>query len=392
MFGDGAAVVALKRLSDALRDGDHIWSVIRGTAVNNDGALKVGFTAPSVVGQSSVVIEAMADAGVTGEDISYIEAHGTATELGDPIEVAALTRAFGDTDAKQYCPIGSVKTNVGHLDRAAGVTGLIKTSLALTDQMIPASLHFQTPNPNIDFEGSPFYVNTELAPWQTRDGRPPIAGINSLGMGGTNVHVVVERAPERVPAEPSDPNAVRRFHVVPMSARNSGAVEAAGERLGAHLLDNPDLRLRDVAYTMQAGRKLFEHRRAVVADGIEQLAAALTGTDKSAVLGRLDTTTSRPVAFLFSGVGEQYPGMVRELYRREPVFRTLLDECLEHLRVLIPDADLKDLLTGTRGGGSDLAALLGRGGGSQDERASALERTEVVQPACSPSSTPLPGP
>ncbi|MEY9888976.1 acyl transferase domain-containing protein/acyl carrier protein [Catenulispora sp. MAP5-51] len=386
MFGDGAAVVALKRLSDALRDGDHIWSVIRGSAVNNDGALKVGFTAPSVVGQSSVVIEAMADAGVTGDDISYIEAHGTATELGDPIEVAALTRAFGDTDGKQYCPIGSVKTNVGHLDRAAGVTGLIKTSLALKDQMIPASLHYETPNPNIDFEDSPFYVNTELSPWQTRDGRPPIAGINSLGMGGTNVHVVVEQAPERVPAEPADPNAVRRYHVVPMSARNSGAVEAAAERLGAYLLDAaadaPDLRLRDVAYTMQAGRKLFEHRRAVVADGVEQLAAALTGPDKAAVLGRLDTTTSRPVAFLFSGVGEQYPGMVRELYRREPVFRTLLDECLEHLRVLIPDADLKDLLTGTRGGGADLAALLGRGGGSSsDERASALERTEVVQPA-----------
>ncbi|MBW8805286.1 MAG: SDR family NAD(P)-dependent oxidoreductase [Catenulisporales bacterium] len=381
MFGDGVAVVALKRLSDALRDGDHIWSVIRGSAVNNDGAHKVGFTAPSVVGQSAVVAEALADAGLTGEDISYIEAHGTATELGDPIEVAALTRAFGDTSAKQYCPIGSVKTNVGHLDRAAGVTGLIKTSMALTDQVIPPSLHYTTPNPNIDFEDSPFYVNTELTPWRTRDGRPAIAGVNSLGMGGTNVHLVVERAPERAVAEPADPAALRRYHVVPLSARSSGAVEEGCVRLGEHLLATPDLRLRDVAYTLQAGRRTFEHRRAVVADTTALLAEALTGAAKSGVLGRLDTTTHRPVAFLFTGVGEQYPGLVRELYRREPVFREHLEQCLEQLRVLIPDADLTDLLTGARGGGADLAALLGRGGGSGDARSAALERTEVVQPA-----------
>ncbi|SDI33741.1 Acyl transferase domain-containing protein [Actinokineospora alba] len=378
MFGDGAAVVVLKRLSDALRDGDHIWSVIRGSAMNNDGALKVGFTAPSVVGQSRVVVDAHADAGITGDDVSYIEAHGTATELGDPIEVAALTRAFGDTKDKQYCAIGSVKTNVGHLDRAAGVTGLIKTSLAIGEQVIPPTLHFTSPNPQIDFENSPFYVNTELSPWPT-NGKPPIAGINSLGMGGTNVHVVVEQAPERPVPPPADPETSRRYQVIPVSARNNGAIEAACARLGSHL-DGSEARLLDIAYTLQVGRKTFEHRRAVVADSVEGAKAMLDG-DVAGLLGRVDTTTGRQVAFVFAGVGEQYPGMVTELYKREPVFRAVLDECVGHLADALPDVDLTDLLAGERGGGLDLAALMGRNGSAPDARASTLERTEVVQPA-----------
>jgi len=385
MFGDGAAVVVLKRLSDALRDGDHIWSVIRGSAMNNDGALKVSYTAPSVVGQSRVVSDAMADAGVTGEDISYIEAHGTGTEIGDPIEVTALTRAFGETESKQYCPIGSVKTNVGHLDRAAGVTGLIKTSLSLTDRMIPATLHYTSPNPKIDFENSPFYVNTEFSPWLTRDGKPAIAGINSLGMGGTNVHLVVQQAPERVLAEPADPDSARRFQVLPLSARSATAVEQACARLGSHLAGaGAEARLVDVAYTLQVGRKTFDHRRVLVSDGVEQATAVLNaaaGEPVPGLLGRTDTSTGRQVAFLFTGVGEQYPGMARELYRREPVFRKVLDECLAQLRQLLPGEDLADLLVGERGGGADLAALLGRSEGPGDVRVAALERTEVVQPA-----------
>ncbi|HEX6498629.1 MAG TPA: SDR family NAD(P)-dependent oxidoreductase [Micromonosporaceae bacterium] len=378
MFGDGATVVVLKRLSDAIRDRDHIWAVIRGSAMNNDGGLKVGYTAPSVVGQSRVISDAMADAGVTAEDIGYIEAHGTATELGDPIEVAALTRAFGATRERGYCPIGSVKTNIGHLDRAAGVAGLIKTSLALRERVIPPTLHYTSPNPEIDFENSPFYVNAELSPFRARDGRPRVAGLNSLGMGGTNVHVVVEEPPA-LPAAPTvDPATSRRYHVLPVSARTAAAVDEACRRLGEHLSANDDLRLTDVAYTLQVGRKTFEHRKAAVVDSVEQAAAVLTGDGTPGGLaGRVDATRGRPVAFLFAGVGEQYPGMVGELYRREPVFRAALDECLALLGDL--DADLADLLTGERGGGASLAALLGRGGGT-DERAAVLERTEIVQP------------
>jgi acyl transferase domain-containing protein/acyl carrier protein len=381
MVGDGAAVVVLKRLADAVRDGDHIWSVIRGSAINNDGALKVGFTAPSVVGQARVIADAMADAGVTGEDVSYIEAHGTATELGDPIELAALSRAFGPTKQNQYCPIGSVKTNVGHLDRAAGVTALIKTSFALTHEVIPPSLHYTSPNPDIDFAGSPFYVNTELAPWRTRDGRRRLAGINSLGMGGTNVHVVLEQAPIRSVAG-READSGRRYQVLPVSARSATAVIHACGRLGEHLGAAPGTRLADVAYTLQAGRKVFEHRRVVVAADTSRAAAALSGADPAdGLMSRADAVRGRPAAFLFTGAGEQYPGLVAELYLREPVFRAAADECLEVLRQTLPAVDLVDLLAGARGAGMTLAAMLGKSGSDADSRSSGLERTQVVQPA-----------
>ncbi|GAA2696431.1 hypothetical protein GCM10010412_090320 [Nonomuraea recticatena] len=374
MFGDGAAAVLLKRLPDALRDGDHIWGVIRGSAMNNDGAMKVGYTAPSVVGQSRVIADAMADAGVTGEDISYVEAHGTATELGDPIEVAALTRAFGPTRDNRYCAIGSVKTNVGHLDRAAGASGLIKTAFALREGVIPASLHYTSPNPEIDFESGPFYVNTELSPWRTRDGRPRIAGLNSLGMGGTNVHMVIEEPPAR----PDAPPPVRRYQVLPVSARGAAAADEACRRLGRHLAAEPDTRLADVAYTLQAGRKTFEHRRALVAADAGAAAAALgvcTG-----LLGRVDTVQGRKVAFLLAGVGEQYPGLAADLHRHEPAFRQALDACLHLLEEVVDLEDVAALLTGARAAGPGLAALLGPDG-PRDERAAALARTEVAQPA-----------
>ncbi|MDQ7808728.1 SDR family NAD(P)-dependent oxidoreductase [Amycolatopsis sp. A133] len=369
MFGDGATVVVLKKLGAALRDGDHIWSVIRGSAMNNDGALKVGYTAPSVGGQSRVIADAMADARVAAEDVGYVEAHGTATELGDPIEVAALTRAFGDTAEKQYCALGSVKPNVGHLDRAAGTAGLIKASLVVREGLIPPTLHYTAPNPEIDFAHSPFRVAAELAPWTTDGGRPRIAGLNSLGMGGTNVHVVVEQPPDRPAAVPGDPDTERRYQVLPVSARTAEAADTAARRLGEHLAGTPDARLADVAFTLQEGRKTFEHRRTVVASDVDSAAAALTG----APAARVEPVQDRPVAFLFAGVGEQYPGLVGELYRREPVFRAHLDECLVHL-----DAD-GDLVTGARGGGPGLAALLGRAG-DEDPRAGRLQQTELAQP------------
>ncbi|HET8643093.1 MAG TPA: SDR family oxidoreductase [Pseudonocardiaceae bacterium] len=381
MFGDGAAVVVLKRYADAVRDGDHIWAVIRGTAMNNDGALKVGYTAPSVVGQSRVVADALADAGVTAEDISYVECHGTATELGDPIEVASLIRAFGPTETNQYCPIGSVKTNIGHLDRAAGASGLIKTSLALHEGVIPPTLHYTSPNPEIDFENSPFYVNAELSPWQTRDGRPRIAGVSSLGMGGTNVHMILEQAPPRpaAAAGTADPDPRRRVQALPVSARSAAAADQACRQLGEYLAGGPAGGLTDVAYTLQVGRKTFEHRRATVVDSVEAAAAVLAGqSEAGALLSRTDTVTGRQVAFLFAGVGEQYPGLVQQLYRREPQFRAALDECLAALRETLGDVDLADLLAGARAAGG--AVFAGSAGGD-DPRSAALERTEVVQPA-----------
>lgn len=384
MFGDGATVVVLKRLDAALRDGDHVYGVIRGSAMNNDGALKVGYTAPSVAGQARVIADAMADAGVSPEEISYVEAHGTATELGDPIEVAALTRAFGSTEQRQYCPIGAVKTNVGHMNHAAGTAGLIKTALSLQSRVIPPTLHYTQANPAIDFENSPFYVNVDLAEWPAIEGRPRIAGLNSIGMGGTNVHVVVQEPPVRPEVPETDeltgPAHTRRYQVVPVSARTASAADRAVRRLGEHLDRQPHARLADVAFSLQVGRKTFEHRRVAVTATCEETVGTLTGRDGAQPpMSRVEAVQGRPVAFLLAGVGEQYPGLVGELYRREPVFRAALDECLAPIAAALPELDLTDLLTGPRGGGSNLAALLGRGGGT-DPRTAALRRTEVAQP------------
>ncbi|MBY8885300.1 KR domain-containing protein [Streptomyces sp. PTM05] len=384
MFGDGATVVVLKRLSDALRDGDTVHAVIRGSAANNDGALKVGYTAPSVAGQAKVVEAAMADAGVTAADIGYVEAHGTATELGDPIEVAALTRAFGDDTPRRAIPIGAVKTNIGHLNHAAGTAGLIKTALTVRDRKLPATLNFTRPNPRIDFETSPFHVNTVLTEWPApENGRPRVAGLNSLGMGGTNVHVVVEEPPARPAPGASGTPGGRRHQLLPVSARTATAADEAARRLGEHLAAHPGTPLADVAYTLQVGRKTFEHRRAAVVGDLAQAVAALSGTDPDQPLAsRTETAQGRPVAFLFAGVGEQYPGLVGELYHHEPAFRAELDRCLAILARHLPDTDAADLLTGARDGGAlDLAALLGRGsGGPDDPRTARLERTDVVQP------------
>ncbi|AEW99625.1 type I polyketide synthase [Streptantibioticus cattleyicolor] len=380
LFGDGAGVVLLKRLSAARADGDTVLAVIRGSAVNNDGALKVGYTAPSVVGQATVVAQAMAAAGVTAEDVSYVEAHGTATPLGDPIEIAALTKAFGPTERRGYCPIGSVKTNIGHLGAAAGATGLIKTVLSLRHRQIPPSLNYTEPSPDIDFAASPFFVNTELRPWQPPEGRPRIAGVNSLGMGGTNVHVVLQEAPEPPPAADDGPGPARRYEVLPVSARTEAAADQAVRNLREHLRRENGLRPRDVAFTLQAGRERFEHRRALVTDAPAALGAA--DDPVPGPLRRADTMVGRPVAFLFAGVGEQYPGMIADLYEREPVFRTVVDECAALLRD-DPAAAALPLLTSARrpAGDGGLAALLGRAEPDADPAARELARTELAQPA-----------
>ncbi|HEY2738966.1 MAG TPA: beta-ketoacyl synthase N-terminal-like domain-containing protein, partial [Thermoanaerobaculia bacterium] len=242
--GHGAGVVVLKRLDDALADGDTVYAVIKGSACNNDGSLKVSFMAPSVEGQVEVYRQAYENAGIDPRTVSYIECHGTGTALGDPIEIAALSRVFseGEDGRRNYCAIGSLKTNIGHLDTAAGVCGLIKTALSLYHGAIPPSLHFEAPNPRIDFAGSPFFVNTELRPWPAG---PRRAGVTSLGMGGTNAHVVLEEAP---PLSQTSPVSGSRPHqLLLLSAKSANALERSTARLADHLRQNPGLDLPDVA-------------------------------------------------------------------------------------------------------------------------------------------------
>ncbi|HXQ70499.1 MAG TPA: type I polyketide synthase, partial [Pyrinomonadaceae bacterium] len=337
--GDGVAVVALKRLSDALNDGDTIHAVIRGSAVNNDGSLKVGYTAPSVNGQAEVIAEAHGVSGVNPETITYVETHGTGTALGDPVEVEALTRAFRNgTEAKRFCAIGAVKTNIGHLDAAAGVAGLIKTVLALKHRQLPPSLNFETENPRIDFANSPFYVNAELSEWKTANGDPRRAGVSSFGIGGTNAHVVLEEAPEPVASESK-----RNWHLLPLAARTSSALDTATINLHAYLKENPQLDLADVTHTLQVGRKRLNHRRVVVCRDLEDAVRALDTLDARRVFTSLQEPRNRPVVFLFPGQGAQYVRMGLELYQAEPIFREQIDTCSEILKPHL-GFDLRDVL------------------------------------------------
>ncbi len=254
--GSGVGVVALKRLADALDAGDTIHAVIKGSAINNDGAAKVGFTAPSADGQADVIAEALALAVIEPETVTYIEAHGTGTPLGDPIELQALTQVFrASTHRTGFCALGSVKSNIGHLDAAAGIAGLIKTVLALKHRQLPPSLHFETPNPAIDFAAGPFFVNTTLAPWPTGD-TPRRAGVSSFGIGGTNAHLVLEEAPLSMPTP-----AMRPWHLLVLSAKTSAALDQKTAELAAYLNGEASSNLADVAYTCQVGRRAFEHRR-----------------------------------------------------------------------------------------------------------------------------------
>ncbi|HEY0510563.1 MAG TPA: MupA/Atu3671 family FMN-dependent luciferase-like monooxygenase [Thermoanaerobaculia bacterium] len=362
VFGCGAGVVVLKRLEDALAGGDTIHAVLKGSAVNNDGATKAGFTAPSVAGQAEVISEALANAGVDADSIGYVEAHGTATALGDPVEIAALTKAFRRTSSRRgFCAVGSVKTNLGHLEVAAGIAGLIKAALAVERGEIPPSLHFERPNPQIDFAASPFFVNPDLAPWPEG---PRRAGVSSFGFGGTNAHVVLEEAP--VPA-PTDPD--RPWQLLVLSARDASALDAATRDLAGFLAERPGTDLADVAFTLQVGRRPFEHRRAVTACGTEDARAALTALDAPRVTTGVHDGGNRTVCFLFPGQGAQHPGMARELYRGEETFRAELDRCAalfqEHAGI-----DVRTFVDPALAGGLDPADLAAR-----------LERTEVAQPA-----------
>ncbi len=339
IFGHGCGVVLLKRLGDALADRDPVLAVIRGWAVNNDGSEKVGFAAPSVRAQAEVIATAQAMAGVHPSDVSYIEAHGTGTPLGDPIEVAALTDAFraGGATGNGFCALGSGKTNIGHLDVAAGATGLIKTLLQFRHGRIPALLHYTAPNPRIDFANSPFVPAAENRPWPRGD-RPRIAGVSAFGVGGTNAHVVVEEPPLPPPSAPA-----RDRETLLLSARSAAALDAMTARLADHLEQHPDLNLSDAAHTLAVGRKRMAFRRAVVArdrpDAVARLRAAVGGKPLE-----LAAHAGAPkIVFLFPGQGAQFVGMGEDLYRAEPVFKSTVDECAELLRASL-GADLRDTL------------------------------------------------
>ncbi len=362
--GSGVGMVVLKRLEDALEDGDHIYAVIKGSAFNNDGANRVGYTAPSVDGQAEVIANALAVSGVDADTIQYIEAHGTGTVLGDPIEIAALTQVFREqTDKKQFCAIGSVKTNIGHLDAAAGVAGLIKTALSLHHKQIPPSINFEKPNPKIDFENSPFFVNTQLRDWHRQGDVPRRAGISSFGIGGTNVHAVLEEAPH---IEASD--AAPKDQLLLISAKTPTALDAATRNLGAFLQKNPQANLADVAYTLQVGRKAFNHRRFVVAQSTEDAAQALSSLNPKRILSAAHDKgpDQPPVAFMFSGQGSQYVNMGKELYENEPVFRAEVDRCCELLQPYLK---------------RDLRTLLYPAAGEEESAAEELNQTAFTQPA-----------
>jgi len=337
--GSGVGIVLLKRLADALEDGDRVLAVIKGSAINNDGGLKAGFTAPSLEGQAEVVRDALTVADIDPESISYIETHGTGTILGDPIEIAALTRAFQDaTEKTGFCKIGAVKSHVGHLDAAAGVTGLIKSVLALQHQLLPPTLHFETPNPKIDFANSPFVVNAALSKWE-RNGHPLRAGVSSFGIGGTNAHVILEEAPV-VPA--SDPT-FRPWQLLLLSARTATALETMTSNLREHLRENPEQNLADVAYTLQVGRQHFDHSRLLVCQDVDQAVALLESRPPDQVLTTHQEAQSRSVVFMFSGQGSQYPNMGLELYQYEALFRDTVDECAEILKPHL-GLDLRDVI------------------------------------------------
>lgn len=353
--GAGAGIVVLKRLSEAVADRDTIHAIIRGAAVNNDGAAKAGYTAPSVDGQIEVIATAQTLAGIKAREISYVEAHGTGTPLGDPIEISALTGAFrASTDDVGFCRLGSLKANLGHLDAAAGVASLIKTVLALQHKIIPPLVNFSTPNPELHLAKSPFIASAESSPWETAVA-PRRAGVSSFGIGGTNAHVIVEEAPEVAATVPS-----RHHQLLIISAKTSAALDHAASRLADYLDSHPAATLSDIAWTLQIGRSEFAHRRAVSATSFEEAVTLLRDRYKASPISSIHSGESRPVAFLFSGQGSQYPGMGYELYQSEPVFRDAIDRC-----VVVLDREL----------GLEFRTLL------FDDQTGAINQTRYAQPA-----------
>ncbi|MDJ0574306.1 MAG: amino acid adenylation domain-containing protein [Xenococcaceae cyanobacterium MO_234.B1] len=341
LFGNGAGVVILKLLEKAIEDGDTIHAVIKGSAVNNDGALRIGYSAPGVEGQTAVITEALTRAEVDPKTITYVEAHGTATALGDPIEMSALTQAFrqigqrnGTKPKNGWCAIGSVKTNIGHLAEAAGIAGLIKTVLALKHKQIPGSLHFKQPNPNIDFANSPFYVNTALSEW-SRNGTPRRAGVSSFGMGGTNCHVVLEEAPANGKMKEERENRERPLHLLTLSAKTENTLEELVERYVSHIESTDDINVADLCFTANTGRKHFQHRLAIVADSATELREKLTTIDPVCMGVVKAPDKMGKIAFLFTGQGSQYLGMGRQLYETQLTFRQAIDRCDDILRAYL---------------------------------------------------------
>ena len=375
---NGVGIVVLKRLEEAIADGDSIQAVIKGSAINNDGALKVGYTAPSVEGQAVVISKAQANADIKAESLSYIEAHGTGTALGDPIEIAALTKAFqASTQKKAFCAIGSVKSNIGHTDAASGVAGLIKTVLALKHRLLPPSLHFEQPNPQIDFANSPFYVNTTLSEWQPIDGMPRRAGVSSFGIGGTNAHVILEEAPTIEPSGESRP-----WQLLLLSAKTDSALDQSTGNLAAYIEQHPENKLANVAYTLSTGRKAFKHRRMLVCQTAEEATTALRILDPSCVLTHFQEPQKRPIVFMFSGQGAQYVNMGLELYQTETHFQKWVDKCSEYLKpflgrdirlVLYPEIPYSSF---SKGGIQTAEKPI-----SKQEATQLLNQTAIAQPA-----------
>ncbi|MGH1480694.1 MAG: SDR family oxidoreductase [Geminicoccales bacterium] len=362
-LGQGCGVALLKRLSDAIEDGDTIWAVVKATALNNDGSNKLSYTAPSEDGQTEVIALAHELAGVTSDSITYVETHGTGTKLGDPIEIAALSRAFAaGTDRRQYCAIGSAKTNFGHTDAAAGITGFLKTVLSLAHGEIPPSLHFTKPNPEIDFENSPFFVNQTLRPWEAGP-YPRRAGVSAFGIGGTNAHVVLEEAPARPEVKVSDKKQLFLF-----SAKTAAAVDQRLADLATAFADRDAageaFDLADVAFTLRAGRPDFTQRRAVVVEDAKDIAATLKGDRDNAIVAGNATSSPPSLVWLYTGQGAQYPGMAKGLYRDEPAFAEAVDACSTLFREHL-DLDIKTLIFADDG-----------------ERATEqLQQTAITQPA-----------
>ncbi|MGW1892945.1 condensation domain-containing protein [Streptomyces sp. NPDC002004] len=361
IFGSGVGLVLLKRLEDAHADGDNIWAVLRGSAVNNDGASKAGFTAPSVTGQAAVIADALAFAEVPAETVGYVEAHGTGTVIGDPIEIAGLTRAYREkTDQQQYCAIGSVKTNVGHLDVAAGVSGLIKAVQTLRHAELPPTLHFKRPNPAIDFDSSPFYVNTRRRPWPSSDA-PRRAGVSSFGIGGTNAHVVLEEAPVREASGES-----RSEQLIVVSARSAEALDRATRDLVTVFQQADEAALPDLAFTLSSGRRAYAHRRAFVCGSRAQAIAALEGGTPEALLSGEQETDQPRVAFVFPGQGAQQLRMFASLYEGEDTFRREVDRCAQHAAGRL---------------GVDLREVIHPSAATEERERARLDETWLTQPA-----------
>ncbi len=361
IFSNGVGVVVLKRLQDAINDGDCIHAVIKGSAVNNDGALRVGFTAPGVTGQAEVIAEAMGVAGVTPENIGYIEAHGTGTEMGDPIEITALTKVFkSGTAKKNFCPIGSVKTNIGHLDVAAGIAGLIKTVLALKYGLIPPSLHFEKSSEKINFKESPFFVNSRLLEWKASH-MPRTAGVSSFGFGGTNAHVILEEAPLIMNRSVS-----RRKQILVFSAKTKTALQKMTNNFVEHIKAKQDVNLADAAYTLQMGRKKFGYRKFIVAGSIDETVNELVSEKPGNGYEGFVEETDRPIYYMFPGQGSQYAGMTLGLYKEEPEFKKNVDLCADILQRYL---------------GTDIREILYPADDKAEETKAEIKKTEFAQPA-----------